>query len=146
MVVKKKVLDVEIVKDYEIENSSSINYTNTKGYYEFITKLLIGISKSRIMKDYETWVDCVDAFYTATFPWWKNQDEVDKYEALYKDLLFFMNTQEKSFSDNITANMTFKIKRTLRDMTKIIMSNTKHIMLKDDADTDEYDEEKWFDD
>lgn len=115
---------------YTIEQNDSISYTNTKGYYEFITKLMIAGSKARIMGDIPLWLEAIDTLFNATFPWWKNDDEVKKYQKDYDEVLKLIGIAEKSFNSNIKGGISTKIKQMLRSMNMTIMENTKHLMIR----------------
>lgn len=130
-------------KPYTIEHSNSINYTNTKGYYEYITKLMLASSKARVNGDLYTWLECVDALYTATCPWWRDEEKIKEFEDKFDKVNEIINNKDKAVTSNVKGNIQFKIRRLLRDMNVMVMMNTKHIMIRDDYETDN--EEDWFD-
>jgi hypothetical protein len=143
--VENKKVTIEGI-DYEIDTSSSINYTNTKGFYEFITKLMIVTSKARIMGDTLMWLDCIDTLYSFTRPWWRDPKAVENFEAKYVKINQLLNSENKAFNTNIKGNVAFKVKGLLRDMNILVMDNTKHIMIRDDANIDAEDEDMFNDD
>jgi len=115
---------------YTYDNTETISYTNAKGYYDYLTKLMLAMSKSRIEGNLTLWFECIDTMFVATFPYWNNKQDIEKFESLYEKSLNMFNNQDKAFSDNIKCRVNSTLKKNLREMNKILMQNTKHMNVK----------------
>lgn len=126
--------------DYLIDDSSSsINFTNVKGFYDVLTQINRFICQARIERDYFSWLDGLDMLFVNTEPWWLNSDDVIKYEELYD--VCFKRIKSLNMSNNVNRSLIEnKLLVDLRVLQRLINMNTKHLQLKSyDSDSEELD-------
>lgn len=126
--------------DYLIDDSSSsINFTNVKGFYDVLTQINRFICQARIERDYFSWLDGLDMLFVNTEPWWLNSDDVIKYEELYD--VCFKRIKSLNMSNNVNRSLIDnKLLVDLRVLQRLINMNTKHLQLKSyDSDSEELD-------
>lgn len=137
-----KDLDESLFVDKE-ENNTEVNFTNAKGFYQYLTKNIELISEFRLLKDKEMWYKALDCMFVTTFTYWKDKEDVDKYELLYSEVGVLLNKSDGN-SNNIRAAYNNKINKLLREMNVLISKNTAHIMIKMNQ-PDEDDSKTWRD-
>lgn len=123
----------------------SINYTNNKGFYIFLTKNLILINEFKLNDDYKMWFKAMDSFYMTTFPYWKEGDKATKlYKELYESIKTQFNKINKAHSQNIKGMFEGQLLELLRDMNEVLTRNTSHIMIKS-SEIEDNDESEFLD-
>jgi len=134
-------------KDFYIKNNDDddyeVNYTNAKGFYEYLTMNIRLISDFRLQGSYKMWFKALDCMFVSTFPYWPQKDNsVNTYEELYLSVDLIINRSDSVISSKSKMACDGKINRLLRQMNMLVTKNTAHLMIKL-SQPDEDDSKAW---
>lgn len=124
------------------DDSFEVNYTNAKGFYQYLTKNIELISEFRLRNEHKMWFKALDCMFIATVSYWNNQDEIKEYEQMYNTCDLLLNRESSFMSSKSKSAYTFKLNKLLRSMNLIISKNTAHLMIKL-SQPDEDDSKAW---
>jgi len=119
-----------------------VNYTNAKGFYQYLTKNIELISEFRLRNDYMMWFKALDCMFIATVSYWNNEEETKEYEAMYERCELLITRENSFISSKSKTAYNFKVNKLLRTMNLIISKNTAHLMIKL-SQPDEDDSKAW---
>ena len=115
-----------------------INFTNNKGFFLYLTKMLGLSSDFRLGGDNYMWLKTLDSLALATFPFWKDTNKKNEYELLYNSIKNSIDNMNKSNNVNMKKNILNCMEEELRKLNMIVSDNISHLMIRvSSADDDD---------
>lgn len=123
-------------------DSFEVNYTNAKGFYQYLTKNIELISEFRLSNNYLMWFKALDCMFVATVSYWNKEENINQYEEMYLRCEILLNRESSFISSKSKNAYNFKLNRLLRSMNLLVSKNTAHLMIKLNQ-PDEDDSKAW---
>lgn len=138
MVDKKKEMDG---MEY-LDKNTSVNWYNSKGFYDLIDKVMALVTISSLEGDKFMWLKSLDRLARLTKYHWKNVSKFSEFEKGFNTVYRRLGNTSQGFTSQVMNDVNAFLEEEIRKLEDLVYQNISHLMLKSDVDDD--DEDDWL--
>lgn len=121
----------------KVETGNSVSWTNNKGFYLLLDKIMAYIAVSRLENNLKDWVHGLDTLASFTRKFWSNEADLQTFEDGYMKVSKDLVSSGPGHTAQVKNIILQKNYNSIRELEKVVFNNISHLMLKSSTDMDD---------